>query len=113
MLVYCRFVISSREHELPLPQERPVNGEIAEPIGAMVASHLNGPHVTAIHTPSSCRSATYVLPKRYSNHGSIARLSKDFWGGRRVSNPRPPEPQSGVLPLNYAHHTKAGLRFAN
>jgi hypothetical protein len=27
------------------------------------------------------------------------------WGGRRVSNPRPPEPQSGVLPLNYAHHT--------
>ena len=26
------------------------------------------------------------------------------WGGRRVSNPRPPEPQSGVLPLNYAHH---------
>ena len=28
-------------------------------------------------------------------------------GGRRVSNPRPPEPQSGVLPLNYAHH-KAG-----
>jgi FAD/FMN-containing dehydrogenase len=29
------------------------------------------------------------------------------WGGRRVSNPRPPEPQSGVLPLNYAHHTAA------
>src|ERR1700730_15972425 len=29
------------------------------------------------------------------------------WGGLRVSNPRPPEPQSGVLPLNYAHHTEA------
>ena len=29
----------------------------------------------------------------------------EAWGGRRVSNPRPPEPQSGVLPLNYAHHT--------
>lgn len=29
----------------------------------------------------------------------------ESWGGRRVSNPRPPEPQSGVLPLNYAHHT--------
>src|SRR5688572_25458387 len=33
------------------------------------------------------------------------------WGGRRVSNPRPPEPQSGVLPLNYAHHTTETGRF--
>ena len=25
-------------------------------------------------------------------------------GGRRDSNPRHPEPQSGALPLNYNHH---------
>ncbi len=29
------------------------------------------------------------------------------WGGRWDSNPRQPEPQSGALPLNYAHHTGA------
>ena len=27
------------------------------------------------------------------------------WGERRGSNPQPPEPQSGALPLSYAHHT--------
>jgi hypothetical protein len=27
------------------------------------------------------------------------------WGGRWESNPQPPEPQSGALPLSYAHHT--------
>jgi hypothetical protein len=43
----------------------------------------------------------------------LAVVEGFIWGGRRVSNPRPPEPQSGVLPLNYAHHTTAGLRFAN
>ena len=26
------------------------------------------------------------------------------WGERRDLNPRPPEPQSGALPLSYAHH---------
>src|SRR5258706_2268219 len=29
------------------------------------------------------------------------------WGARRVSNPQPPEPQSGALPLSYGHHTRA------
>jgi hypothetical protein len=29
-----------------------------------------------------------------------------FWGGWWDSNPRQPEPQSGVLPLNYTHHTQ-------
>src|SRR6185295_10486944 len=33
-------------------------------------------------------------------------IMSEGWGGRRVSNPRPPEPQSGVLPLNYAHHAE-------
>ena len=28
------------------------------------------------------------------------------WGGWRDSNPRQPEPQSGVLPLNYTHRAK-------
>ena len=37
-----------------------------------------------------------------------ALFQRVVWGGRRVSNPRPPEPQSGVLPLNYAHHTDCG-----
>lgn len=44
---------------------------------------------------------------------SIAKLRKNdagscptgrIWGGWRDSNPRQPEPQSGVLPLNYTHH---------
>ena len=29
-----------------------------------------------------------------------------IWGERRDLNPRPPEPQSGALPLSYAHHTQ-------
>ena len=29
----------------------------------------------------------------------------EVWGGWRDSNPRQPEPQSGVLPLNYTHHS--------
>ncbi len=29
-----------------------------------------------------------------------------FWGGWWDSNPRQPEPQSGVLPLNYTHHRR-------
>lgn len=31
-------------------------------------------------------------------------------GGRRDSNPRHPEPQSGALPLNYNHHVYLFLR---
>ena len=34
------------------------------------------------------------------------RISRNFaevWGGRWDLNPRPSEPQSDVLPLNYAH----------
>ena len=32
-------------------------------------------------------------------------LPEQEWGERRDSNPQQPEPQSGALPLSYAHHT--------
>ena len=32
-----------------------------------------------------------------------------FWGGRRGSNPQPPQPQCGALPLSYIRHS--GLYF--
>src|SRR6266576_2081406 len=35
-----------------------------------------------------------------TNHYSPSRKK----GGRRDSNPQPPEPQSGALPLSYGHH---------
>ena len=31
------------------------------------------------------------------------------WGERRDSNPQQPEPQSGALPLSYAHHNKLSI----
>ena len=44
------------------------------------------------------------LARSANRPATAAPAAEESWGGRRVSNPRPPEPQSGVLPLNYAHH---------
>jgi hypothetical protein len=45
--------------------------------------------------------------KRFTGNGNNSE-EKYFgffnWGGRWDLNPRPSEPQSDVLPLNYAHH---------
>jgi hypothetical protein len=35
------------------------------------------------------------------------RKSEIGMGGQRVSNPQPPDPQSGALPLSYGHHVYA------
>ncbi len=35
--------------------------------------------------------------------------SEGLWGGWWDSNPRQPEPQSGVLPLNYTHHEQTKI----
>jgi hypothetical protein len=35
--------------------------------------------------------------------------SKGLWGGWWDSNPRQPEPQSGVLPLNYTHRKQTKI----
>ena len=38
-------------------------------------------------------------------HKATAQDRCKKWGERRDSNPQQPEPQSGALPLSYAHHT--------
>ena len=41
--------------------------------------------------------------------GKITKVKENAenWGDRRDSNPQQPEPQSGALPLSYAHHKSA------
>ena len=34
----------------------------------------------------------------------VPRRAKRKWGERGDSNPQPPDPQSGALPLSYVHH---------
>ena len=37
--------------------------------------------------------------------------NKLVMGDRRDSNPQPPEPQSGALPLRYDHHKKISKKY--
>ena len=57
------------------------------------------------HVVHQCRSPSLpLLP--FAVVASVAAV----WGGRWESNPQPPEPQSGALPLSYAHHGPTRLR---
>src|SRR5262245_28782318 len=72
-----------------------------------IVSHENRCEIRGFVCWKFHRTVSSRFWERLRSSGTVEReqLEELNWGGRRVSNPRPPEPQSGVLPLNYAHHT--------
>jgi hypothetical protein len=59
--------------------------------------------IRLLDVPTVVRQRGDMLEPTAVGLEELEELEELIWGGRRVSNPRPPEPQSGVLPLNYAH----------
>ncbi len=70
------------------------------------SSHLDDTKNRTRYLDSGVRSTTHGN-EDYAK-GSKQRGEQEEenhrWGGRWGSNPRPPEPQSGALPLSYIHH---------
>src|SRR5436309_15384350 len=89
-LAFGDFFVEVRNPQCKREQERDENGP------AITAQHESPPPGTGGNPHSTIH-----------NPHSQSKIQNKNWGGRRVSNPRPPEPQSGVLPLNYAHHRVA------
>lgn len=74
---------------------------------------LRPPYMPAKAWQAFCRHKQGLLPAptKYTYHclGRLRCYVKWEWGVRRVSNPQPPDPQSGALPLSYGHHTLASI----